>query len=232
MKNYMLLIALFPITLFTAFCPVHAQIKVGIRTGVNLTSANLESRDGEKYTTGSIPRFQIGLTVDIPLAGDFYLQPAALYSGKGFKQHDSWFAGANNEFKVRVSYIEVPLNFLYKPRLGTGRLLLGLGPYVAYGTGGRWKSDSDVAIGDILIENYGDVIFRDDIVDGEWGNYLYGRPWDYGAGIMVGYEFLDRFSVQLNGQFGIANLHPKVDGADLGGKIKNNGYGISVGFNF
>ena len=31
----------------------------------------------------------------------------------------------------------MPLNFLYKPMLGQGRLLMGFGPYVALGVGGK-----------------------------------------------------------------------------------------------
>jgi hypothetical protein len=38
---------------------------------------------------------------------------------------------------LKISYLELPLNFLYKPMLGKGHLLLGFGPYVAFGIGGK-----------------------------------------------------------------------------------------------
>ncbi len=174
----------------------------------------------------------MGLTTDIPLAAHFYLQPAVLYSGKGFKQTNSWFSGSGNEIKVTVSYIEVPLNLIYKYKWASGNLLIGAGPYVGYGTSGKWKSDAPVLIGDIRIDNYGDVIFKKDRMDGEFGTYLYGKPWDFGSNFLVGYQFCDKTSIQLNAQLGINDLKPEVGGLTREGTIKNKGFGISIGYTF
>ncbi len=211
----------------------HAQTTIGVRAGLHLSNARLVDENGEKQDTEVIPRFQIGLTVDIPLVADFYLQPAALYTGKGFKQDGGWLAASGNEFETRASYIEVPVNLLYKPHFGIGNLLIGAGPYVGYGIGGKWEAEGQILVGDIVLsENYGDVIFKNDVSDGEFGNYLYGKPWDYGASILIGYEFLQQLAVQLNAQFGIANLKPEVGGTTRDGSVRNNGYGISVGYRF
>lgn len=208
-----------------------AQTKVGIRAGMNLSGVNLVDERGDKQNTGMIPRFQAGLTVDIPIATDFYLQPAALYSGKGFRQDGGWLASADTEFKATVSYFEIPVNLLYKPQLGNGNLFVGAGPYVGYGTGGRWEVDQgQVTIGDIVIEPHGEVIFRKDVADGEFGNYLYGKPWDYGVSFLAGYEFLRKLSVQFNAQFGVSNLEPEIGGEKPDGKLRNTTYGISVGY--
>ncbi|MGO3655376.1 MAG: hypothetical protein ACTJFN_13490, partial [Sphingobacterium sp.] len=80
--------------------PSIAQTKVGVRAGINLSGVNLVDEQGDKQKTGTIPRFQAGLTVDIPIAADFYVQPAALYSGKGFRQDGGWLASADAEFKA------------------------------------------------------------------------------------------------------------------------------------
>ncbi|MGO3108137.1 porin family protein [Sphingobacterium sp. JB170] len=220
---------LFVVTIF-----VHttaAQTKVGVRAGMNLSGVHLVDEQGDKQETGMIPRFQIGLTVDIPIATDFYIQPAALYSGKGFKQDGGWLASSDSEFKATASYVEVPVNVLYKPQIGNGNLIVGAGPYVAYGTGGKWEADQgQVAIGDIMIEPHGDVIFKNDVADGEFGNYLYGKPWDFGVNFLAGYEFLRKFSVQFNAQFGVSNLRPDVGEAKPDGKLRNTVYGISVGY--
>lgn len=210
-----------------------AQTTVGIRVGIDLSGINLVDENGDKQATKTIPRLQVGLTVDVPLAMDFYLQPAAVYAGKGFKQDGGWLAASENEFKAAASYIEVPVNLLYKPRLGIGNLLVGTGPYVGYGIGGKWEAEGRIVIGDIVLsENYGDVIFKNDVADGEFGNYLYGKPWDYGANVLLGYEFFQKFTVQLHGQFGIANLKPEVSGTKPDGSIRNRSYGISVGYRF
>lgn len=213
--------------------PASAQSSIGIRAAFNLSGIQLVDEENNKQETGMVPRFQIGLTVDIPIATEFYLQPAALYSGKGFKQDGGWLAASDNEFKATASYIEIPLNLIYKPRLGSGDLMVGAGPYAGYGSGGRWEADQgQISIGDIMIEPRGDVIFKNDVTDGEFGNYLYGKPWDYGVNVLAGYEFLQQVSVQLNAQFGIANLIPAFGGTERDGKIKNVVYGLSFGYRF
>lgn len=204
-----------------------------MRAGVQLSSVSIVDENNDKQRTEAIPRFQIGLTVDIPLAADFYLQSAALYSGKGFKQDGGWLAASGNEFKAKASYIEVPVHLVYKPQFGIGNLLVGAGPYAGYGTGGKWEAEGQIVVGDIVLsESYGEVIFKNDVSDGEFGNYLYGKPWDYGTNILIGYEFLSGLAFQFNAQIGVANLKPKVGGTTRDGSMRNKGYGISVGYRF
>ena len=208
-----------------------SQTRFGARAGMNLSGLRLVDEQGDKQETGLIPRFQIGLTFDVPVGSEFYIQPAALYSGKGFKQDGGWLAGSDSEFRATASYVEVPVNLLYAPRLGRGNLIVGAGPYVGYGTGGKWEADQgQVLIGDIMIEPHGEVIFKGAVADGEFCNYLFGKPWDYGVSVLVGYEWMRRINVQLNGQFGVANLAPDIGGNSPKGSIKNVVYGISVGY--
>ena len=221
------------VLLTTASNIIYAQTKVGIKAGVNFSNMMITNENGNKENTQSTPGFLLGLTADIPVTGDLYIQPAILYSNQGFKQETGGFYGSATNFEVKASYIEVPLNMLYKPRLGAGHLLVGAGPYIGYGTGGNWKSDTDVAIGDMIIGDKGDVIFRNDAVDG--GNlesYTYGRPLDYGANFLAGYEFFGQLSVQFNAQVGLANLEPKFGGIERESKLKNTGFGISLGYKF
>src|SRR5690606_35900936 len=210
-----------------------AQTTVGIRAGANFSNVHFVNADGTHQHTEMIPRLQAGLTIDIPLAMGLYLQPAAMYVGKGFKQDGGWLAEADNEFRAAAAYVEVPLNLLYKLWVGAGNLVIGAGPYVGYGLGGTWEAEGQVAVGDIILaESRGDVIFKNDVEDGEFGNYLYGKPWDYGANVMVGYQFSPKLTLQLQGQFGVANLAPDVGGAAPEGSIRNRGYGISIGYGF
>lgn len=208
-----------------------SQTQFGVRAGMNLAGLGLVDELGGKQATGIIPRFQIGMTVEIPIAADISIQPAALYSGKGFKQDGGWLAESGREFRATASYLEIPVNLLYSPQWGSGKLVVGAGTYVGYATGGKWKVDqSQVLIGDIMIEPRGDVIFRNDVADGEFGNYLFGKPWDYGLNVVMGYELLRRITVQLQGQFGVANLAPRIGGDSPKGSIRNSVYGISVGY--
>lgn len=231
MRNNKLCASIFLLFLITTFSIASAQTKIGIRTGVNFSNAIMKMENGDKGETESIPGFHLGLTVDIPVAGDFYVQPAALYSAKGFKQKGKGF-GYSDDFKADVSYLEVPINLLYKPKLAGGNLILGAGGYLGYGTGGKWKSASGVLIGDIQIGDSGDIIFQNDASKGEFGTYLYGKPLDYGANFLVGYELFSQYSIQFNGQGGLANLQTEFNGIKGRGKIKNQGFGISLGYKF
>lgn len=231
MRKNKLFAPLFLFFLITTFNIANAQTKIGIRTGLNFSNANMKDEQGNEGETESIPGFHLGLTVDVPIAGDFYIQPAALYSSKGFRQKGEGF-GYSNDFKVTVSYLEVPVNLLYKPKLGTGNLILGAGGYLGYGTGGKWKSASGVLIGDIQIGDNGDVIFKNDAEKGEFGSYLYGKPLDYGASFLVGYELFNKYSVQFNSEIGLANLQTTYSGIKRKGKMKNTGFSISLGYKF
>jgi carbohydrate-binding DOMON domain-containing protein len=229
MKNYKLQLLLLIVALISQINIVKAQTKIGIKAGMNFSNVIMKDEDGNQTATQSMPGFHVGANVEIPIADDFYIQPGVLYSTKGFKQKENGFAYSTN-FRATASYIEVPVNVLYKPKLAAGRLLLGAGPYLAYGTGGTWRSDTNIQIGDVVGGNVGKIIFRKDLADGEYETYLYGKPLDYGVNFLVGYEFSNQLSVQLNAQAGLANLEPAYGGIKHGGKLKNTNFGISVGY--
>nr|WP_223707130.1 porin family protein [Niabella beijingensis] len=209
-----------------------SQVEIGIRAGANFSNATIKDADNNKVDTKLNPGFHAGVTFDIPVADEFYVQPGALFSTKGFKTDNSYFGGnANTNSKVSASYIEVPVNFLYKPELGSGKLLLGAGPYVAYGIGGKW--DSKVSSGNNSISTDGKLEFKNDTKDASGGDkQIYGKPFDAGANLLVGYEFANKLSFQLNGQLGLLNIVPKVNGDKPDAKMKNTGFGISVGYKF
>lgn len=213
--------------------PAFGQTAVGVRAGVNLSNVNSVSESGERQRTDVIPRFQVGVNLDIPLSMALYLQPGVLYSGKGFKQTGGWLASEGNEFKAKADYIEMPINLVYRSQVWTGNVMIGAGPYVGYGIGGKWETEGKIVIGDIILsESNGDIIFKQDLSDGEFSNYLYGKPWDYGINVLAGYEFLQRIAVQLNAQWGVANLVPDIDSKPADGSIRNRSYGISLGYRF
>ncbi len=88
----------------------------------------------------------------IPVAQDFYIQPGVLLSTKGATSED------NSDVKIKLSYIEIPINLLYKPVLGDGKLLLGFGPYIAFGVGGKLKDDGESIDVEFEKENLGSSV--------------------------------------------------------------------------
>ncbi|WP_300596339.1 porin family protein [Niabella sp.] len=214
-----------------------SQVEIGIRAGANFSNATIKDANGKKADTKINPGWHAGVTFDIPIADEFYVQPGALFSTKGFKTSGSGNIGGasfNGESKWNASYVEVPINFLYKPELGSGKLLLGAGPYVAYGVGGKLKTNGDFSWGGLSGSSSGstDLEFKNDYKDGSNNKVIYGKPFDAGANLLFGYEFANKLSFQLNGQLGLVNIVPKNDGAKPDAKMKNSAFGISVGYKF
>ncbi|QEC40426.1 porin family protein [Pseudobacter ginsenosidimutans] len=186
----------------------------GVRAGVNFTNLNGEI-GGNDLDLKMKAGFHVGVNAEIPLADEFFIQPGVLFSTKGAKADEG-------DGKINISYAEVPVNFLYKPEVGTGRLLLGVGPYLGIAVGGKFKGDGD----DMDIEFTNDVENENE--------YLYSmKRLDFGGNLLFGYEFTNKFSVQLNAQLGMANLSPKFQGEKLDDtKMKNTSFGVSVGYRF
>lgn len=200
----------------------HAQSKTtfGLRSGINFYNINGKDANGRKYDGNLKPGFNIGVNAEVPIGIDFYVQPGVLFTTKGAKDI---YTGND---KLTLSYIEVPVNLLYKPSLGTGRLILGFGPYIAFGAGGKYKYGNNGEL---------DVRFKNDITTAEFisNSTLYYKTIDAGANLLFGYEMTNNISVQLNAGLGLTNNSPKVNGSEDGiGTTKNTGFGISVGYRF
>ncbi len=193
---------------------LNAQTSFGIRAGVNFQNLNGKDASGDRLDNKIKTGFHAGVLADIAVAEDFYFQPGLLYSTKGAKGEV-----LTSDVTINLGYIEMPLNFLYKPVLGTGKLLLGVGPYLAYGVNGKVTEDNGNGELDVKFEKAPDI---------PAANTVYVKPFDAGANVLVGYEFANRLSAQLNAQLGLANINAYNNDA----KIHNTGFGISLGYRF
>ncbi|RYY54808.1 MAG: PorT family protein [Chitinophagaceae bacterium] len=191
-----------------------AQTTFGIRGGVNMFNLNGDNADGSDLDNKLKVGFNAGFNAEIPVGTDFYLQPGVLFSQKGAKFGD--------DGKLNLSYVEVPVNFLYKPELGAGKMLLGFGPYFGVAVGGSYKVDGVDGDVDIEFENDATLLTAP---------YTLKR-YDAGGNLLVGYEFANKLSFQLNAQLGMLNIAPKINGEETDYKVKNTGFGLSLGYRF
>ncbi|MEI9909283.1 MAG: porin family protein [Bacteroidota bacterium] len=188
-------------------------ITFGVRAGVNFQNVNGKDDLDRKLKNHILPGINIGVNVEIPVAPDFYLQPGLLFSTKGGDYQD------NNDGSVKISYIELPFNFLYKPLLGKGHMLLGFGPYVAFGVGGSNGSR--------------DIKFKNTVALSDPDDVAYYRPIDAGANMLVGYEFSNKISFQLNTQLGLTKINPDDQRNPNDQRTeRNTGFGFSAGYRF
>jgi len=210
---------------------MQAQIGFGLLGGVNFQNINGKDGNGDKLENGLLTGFHAGVNVNIPVAPDFYFQPGLLFSVKGAKNEfytPPIKASGDYTTTTRLSYIEMPLNLLFRPQLGNGHILLGFGPYLAYGI----KGMETTQITSLSIER--PVKFKNSVE--EWTDLVenaYYRPFDAGANILFGYEFGMGAFIQLNAQLGLLKINPEYAWiSDDETAFKNTGYGLSLGYRF
>lgn len=210
---------------------VAMQAQFGILGGVNFQNINGKNSSGDKLSNGLLTGFHAGLNVNIPLSTNFYIQPGVLFSVKGsMNEFYSPQLKASGDYATttRLSYIEVPLNLLFRPQVGNGYLLLGVGPYVAYGILGTETTQ----LNSVSLER---KVEFENSVEGisDWIANAYYRPFDAGANILFGYEFGMGAFIQLNAQLGLLKINPEYTWlSDDQTSYMNTGYGVSLGYRF
>jgi hypothetical protein len=197
----------------------------GVRAGVNLQTVNGKDDAGKKLENDMTIGFHAGVNYEISIAEGFYLQPGLNFSTKGAKETFESFTTTYN-----LNYLELPIHLVYKPQLGSGKLIVGFGPYLGYGLMGKVKpeegSDKDIKF------KQGDLSDAE-IMDMATGEKLYLKGLDAGADIFFGYEFAFKLSVQFNAQLGLLSMYPSYNGDDQDESImKNTGFGVSLGYRF
>ncbi|SEW08596.1 porin family protein [Chitinophaga arvensicola] len=184
------------------------QAKWGIVAGPqfsSIASKNAVLNSG-KETSSILTGIRAGITVDIPLADEFYIGTGLLYSGKGGK-------AKNSDVKTTLSYLELPLHFMFKPEVGSGKLVLSAGPYFAYGVGGKIKN---TILGDLNVYDDEALLAKQ-------------KRFDAGVGINVGYEMPMGLYFGLNTDLGLVNT---AENTDNDRRFKNTSFGVSVGYKF
>jgi len=225
----LLLIFLFSTSLIKA--QDDPKVGFGIIGGLNLQTITGKDYYGEKIDNGLVFGFHAGVNANIHIASDYYFQPGLLFSTKGGKEIYEQYPGKSNPNEVtditKLNYIEMPLNFLYRPVLGEGHMLLGFGPYIALGIGGKGTSE-----GSYLGDHF-DVKFKNPVPSDSEENTGYFRPLDAGANIFFGYEMNFGMFFQLNAQLGMLKVNSEYeDRDDDETNLKNTGFGLSIGYRF
>lgn len=201
------------------------EMSFAILGGVNLQNLTGKDNNGDKLKNDMLLGFHAGVNVQIPVAPEFYFQPGLLFSTKGARNSYGSLTGT-----YKLSYIELPLNVVYKGALGNGFIMVGFGPYVGYAIGGK----SSITNGSTTIES--SIVFKNAVESGDPYLTAYIKRFDAGGNIFAGYETAGGLFFQLNTQFGMLNINPRDNRvlADFSSKlsVKNTGFGLSLGYRF
>lgn len=216
-KNILIVVALLSVQIATA------QIRFGLKAGFSGASVKLtDPVDVPDRNEFMLPAFHAGVLADIPLAKWFSVQPALFYSVAGYRtrpqaETGNWYYIA----KFRYHYLELPVNFMFKKKLGDGKVVAGFGPALAYGIGGKAtyfdngtkeKTERIKFDGEEVTENTKE---------------LHANPVDVSANFLVGYEFTPGFLLTAGYSLGFKNVTTRNNSEEL-----NRSFRISFGYLF
>jgi hypothetical protein len=229
MKTRLIIIAsilLFSSRLIMAQTTETGKISFAVLGGVNFQTFNGKYENGDKIENDMLIAYHAGVNVAVPIAPEFYFQPGVMFSVKGAKNTSIGFpiesSGTN-----KLSYIELPLNLVYKGLLGNGYVMVGFGPYVGYAIKGKTTTESGLFTADPDIE------FKKVVDSSDPDLTTYFKAMDAGGNIFFGYEMAAGIFLQFNAQLGMLNIAPE-DNRLLRSnpEVKNTGYGLSLGYRF
>lgn len=212
MKNRLLsMLLILVLSASFALAQEKTKMSVGILGGINFQNLNGKLSSGDKLENDMLLGFHGGVNVQIPIAPEFYFQPGLMFSKKGAKNTYT-IMGAEFTNQIKINYVEMPLNLVYKGAIGNGFVMLGFGPYLAYGISGK-------------------QIFEGKSITFERGVDF--NAFDAGANIFAGYEMSSGLFLQLDTQFGMLNIYPEnKNSLNDQSTAKNTGFGLSLGYRF
>ena len=194
-----------------------AQFTFGIKAGLNLANM-IDKDDSQTYSTDYKTKtgFHIGVTGEYAISDNFFVEPGLLISTKGFRIEQDGI-----KFSANLNYIELPINAMYKIDMGSAKIFILAGPYLAYAVSGKYKADQAV-LGDNEDQkeqkiNIGSDKGKDDI-----------KGFDFGLNFGAGLQY-NAITFGLQYGLGLANLSLYTDNGSL---MKNNVIGISLGYKF
>lgn len=202
-----------------------SPFRFGVKAGVNMSNATIENKDADpKFKVG----YQIGVTVDYTFTRDWLIQSGLSFTTKGSKVDDFYAGqmiggdGRGTTHTFNQLYIQLPVYAAYRVNVTDNLgIVIGAGPYMAYGIGGKSKEKLHKAVfGDSSTERKFDTFGNGDD-DIEQLNRV-----DFGLGLNVSAEF-GKIVVGLGYEHGLLNV-----AAYDGLKYRNRSAALTLGYKF
>ncbi len=207
----------------------HAQqYRIGMIGGVHqskvLENADIPGWDSLKNKYSARTGIHFGFIANLPFktGSNFYFQPGIVFSNKGRKFAARYDTTVSQTLYVNsseyINYLELPLNILYKFRLGkTATFLLGGGPYASFFYTGKLRTETVSKNGDYSVDEN-----KDPAVGDGPGKYA---VLDYGVNGLAGFEF-GRLFLTANYSRGLKDFYKP---ENYTGTFKHEVLGITAG---
>lgn len=238
MKQSIILFAI----LFCGSLISNAQLKIGITGGIDYSKTSIRRLYQSDFGIQGKPTYHFGLTSEYKLTDKVFLATDLLFSKKGFKQPTVQEVTANDPQVYKVSYVDVSVDYLempvipeFKVKFEKMNVLFGVGPYVAYGIGGKIKMNIESGTS---MSSYSTNIFwkKSDWIRSNDLNksiaYNLGQAniqhFDYGSVVRMGIE-IHSITVNAEYQYGLSNLMYEWS---INESMHNQRLGLSVKYTF
>ena len=215
---------LFVLALSTSIFAQSAQF--GLKAGLNESTADVGK------TTSKISNLS-GLNAGAFAEFQFKkisLQPGLYFTQKGYNSKTSIIVpypqgptdvSFNATGRVRLNYLQLPVNVLYNAAVKGGKIFFGAGPYYGYAISGNGKgtATSVTPNGTYVNSQNANIVFG-----GESG---YKRS-DFGLDALAGFKFKNGLLINVNYEYGLTNIYK----SQYSITDKNRVMGISAGYQF
>lgn len=207
---------------------VQAQVSLGLRGGyVNAKMSVASQGNSSQPEAEPLHSWQAGFYLNIPVFQNGALQPGLSYIVKGANRPFFGETGVGvalpGATSIKLRYLELPVNLVYKIPIGIGKLAIGGGGYAAYATRGDYH---------LSIYKEGELLqSSDQRVDFRKSPNVLTTPynlnrWDAGLNATAGIEFNCYITLGVNYSYGLVDIDRS------GGEIRNRYFGINVGILF
>jgi hypothetical protein len=202
---------------------VNAQIGVGFKAGINLANMTIKN-NGKNVDTKMRKGLYLGAIVDISMSKMLSLQPGLFFSQKVVFFEDTYDdigieLGGNN--KLKINYLEIPINMVLKLGKGKAKYYLNAGPTIGYAINGKTIGEISTSFGSAIIpmSSEGEPV--------EFGSDIDQiKRMDLGLNVGAGLH-LGAFIIGTSYNLGLTNL---VNGENC--NLKNRVINFSIGLLF
>ncbi|HEY9261349.1 outer membrane beta-barrel protein [Chitinophaga sp.] len=203
----------------------HAQVSLGIRGGY-VNSGLASSGNSTAPGTSHQDNWQAGAYLNAPLFTRGYLQAGMGYIVKGAglnyeHLHPDLFGSAVT--KLKLQYLELPVNMVYKLPVSFGKLIVGAGPYAAYCVRGDYNVTAYDGIKQV---QSGSQHLNFNSSPNIFGTTMNLQRWDAGLNFTAGVEFNCFLTLSAHYGYGLLDIDKSAN------ELKNRYWGVSFGFLF
>ena len=184
--------------------PTNAQIKLGVKGGLNISSVHFNS---DVIKADNVTGFQVGpmLEANLPIVG-LGIETAILYTQKGLETKSV----GGDKTTMKTDYIDIPASLKWKLGLPIVKVYFLAGPYIGFRVGG-------------------DKIWD---LPGSLANQVKAQSFSAGLNFGAGVELIKHLQVGLNYGLGLTENY-KIDAVSLSKSAgKNRGWSLTAAILF